>query len=407
MSASVLTEGKITPEGVQRLRDRIGLPLRSHNTFNTTSVADVVRHWAEGIGDGNPVWLDPDYGRASTLGTNLAPPSFLYTISMGVVQMGLPGVHGFQAGSDWHWLKPIPQDRGIDFVIWLDEVEEKTSRMGGKSVVTYYSTIYYDRGDEEVYAHLRSYSFRMERVASRSDDGNGKRQPTSVELASWSEEELADIEQDYLAEAPRGAEPRYWEDTHEGDELDPVHKGPLCLTDMIAYYAGGQTLPAPAHGLAVAHKQRHPHWWFRHPDNGGLEASVRVHEDVRAARAAGVPAPYDIGVQRNAWLIHLLTNWAGDDGFIVSCDAQYRAFNYFGDLHTFGGTVTGRRVEDGEHLVDVEVWGRNQRGAITIPGTAVVALPSRETGDEPASRRLATRTTLTDFVETLPVGPAL
>ena len=404
MTSSVLTSGRITPEGVQTLRDRIGLPLRSRNTFNTTSVSDVVRHWAQGVGDGNPLWMDSGYGRTSALGRNLAPPSFLYTISMGVVQMGLPGVHGFQAGSDWHWLKPIPHDRNIAFVIWLDEVVEKSSRMGGKSVVTYYSTIYYDADDDEVYAHLRSYSFRMERVASRDD---GAPRAKEVELKTWTNAELDEIERAYLAEAPRGRTPRYWEDVADGQQLEPVHKGPLCLTDMIAYYAGGQTLPAPAHGLAVQDKQRHPHWWFRHPDNGGLEASVRVHEDVRAARAAGVPAPYDIGVQRNAWLIHLLTDWAGDDGFVVSCDAEYRAFNYFGDFHTFGGTVKRKYIDAGEHLVELEVWGRSQRGEITIPGSAVVALPAREAGDRPAQRRLDSSVPLRDFIETLPVKPRL
>lgn len=407
--SSVLQPGKITPEAVQQLRDRIGVPLRSRNTFNTTSVADVVRHWADGIGDGNPLWSDRDYGRSSVLGSNIAPVSFLYTVSMGVVQMGLAGVHGFQAGSDWRCFKPIAVDRGIDFVIWLDDVVERPSRMGQRSVVTYYSTVYYDRDSRDALAYLRSYSFRIERVASRDrkEGETSSSQPTQRTLKTWSEPELEEIEQKYLAERPRGAEPRYFEDTQVGEELPPIHKGPLCLSDMISYYSGGQTLPAPAHGLAVKDRQRHPAWWFRHPESGGLEASVRVHEDVRAALAAGVPAPYDIGVQRNAWLIHLITDWMGDGGFLVSCDAEYRAFNFFGDFHTFGGKVTRCYVEDGEHRVDLEVWGRNQEGTVTIPGKATVALPSRMDDTPPAVRRASATRSVDDVLKDLPNAPTL
>lgn len=402
--SSVLTPGKITPKAVEALRERIGFPLRSRNTFNTSSVSDVVRHWAHGIGDGNPLWADRDHGSKSPLGTNIAPPSFLYSVSMGVVQMGLAGVHGFQAGSDWTFYQPIPHDRGIDFVVWLDDVVERPSRMGQRSVVTYYSTVYYDREDRQAYAYLRSYSFRIERVGSREKSSEAPEQRT---LKTWTEAELEDIEARYLAEQPRGVEPRYAEDVAVGDELPPVHKGPLCLSDMISYYSGGQTLPAPAHGLAVKDKQRHPAWWFRHPESGGLEASVRVHEDVRAALAAGVPAPYDIGVQRNAWLIHLLTDWMGDAGFLVTCDAQYRAFNFFGDFHTFGGTVTRCYQQDGEHRVDVEVWGRNQEGTVTIPGTATIALPSRVDDVSPAARRMQSSLTVDEVLRDLPNAPSI
>ena len=44
------------------------------------------------------------------------------------------------------------------------------------------------------------------------------------------------------------------------------------------------------------------------------------------------------------------------------------------------GEVTGKRIEDGRCLVDIEMRGTNQRGAVTCPGTATVALPSRDHG---------------------------
>lgn len=397
--SSTLRHGKITPEGVQAVRDKIGVPLRARNAFNTTSSFDPVKHWCEGIGDDNPLWYDLEHGASSSLGMNVAPPSYLYSVCTSWIQLGLPGVHGFHSGSDWHWVRPIPHNEPIDFTIWIDDVEEKPSQTAGKSVIIYYSTIYYDK-DENVLGRVRSYSFRQERSAER-----GASKKAALELAKWTEKDFEEIEAKYLGEKVRGSEPRFWEDVQVGDELDPVHKGPLCLSDMIAFYAGAMVVPGPAHGLAVKDRQKHPFWWFRNPDNGGLEPPVRVHESEQVAIAAGLPAPYDIGVQRNAWLIHLLTNWAGDDGFIVSADAQYRAFNFFGDFTTFGGKVERKYEQDGEHLVDVTLWGISQRGQNSIPGNATIALPSREKGTKPAVERTGRLIKLSDYVKDLPVTP--
>ena len=39
-------------------------------------------------------------------------------------------------------------------------------------------------------------------------------------------------------ERPRGAEPRWFEDVHEGDEVGPMVKGPLTVTDIVCWHAG-------------------------------------------------------------------------------------------------------------------------------------------------------------------------
>ena len=41
---------------------------------------DAVRHFAWGIGDNNPLWLQPEYARESPYQDLLAPPSFLYAL---------------------------------------------------------------------------------------------------------------------------------------------------------------------------------------------------------------------------------------------------------------------------------------------------------------------------------------
>ena len=62
--------------------------------------------------------------------------------------------------------------------------------------------------------------------------------------------------------------------------------------------------------------------------------------------------------------------------------AKLVKFNVMGDTTWCHGKVTGKRVsgktvENAEHLVEIDVWGENQRGEVTVKGDARVQLPSR------------------------------
>jgi hypothetical protein len=84
---------------------------------------------------------------------------------------------------------------------------------------------------------------------------------------------------------------------------------------------------------------------------------------------------------RETWLIHLCTDWMGDDAWLWKLDCQFRKFNYVGDTHWMRGRVTRKYLTDAERpAVDLEIWGENQRGDTTTPGHASILLPSREHG---------------------------
>ena len=54
------------------------------------------------------------------------------------------------------------------------------------------------------------------------------------------------------------------------------------------------------------------------------------------------------------------------------------------------GEVVDKRVDaDGEHVVEVSTSAVNQRGENTMPGNAVIALPTRD-GAVPAAKRART-----------------
>jgi hypothetical protein len=382
--ADVLTHGRITPEGVSKLRSMIRHELRQTFRFNTEVTRDNVRHYCWGIGDDNPLWMGLAYATATDYGAPVAPPGYLWTLHPTWVQIGLPGVHGFHSGSEWTFFRPILQGDQPKLTVWLDDVVEKKGRFGGNSVILYFRTVFSNAKDQ-VLADVLSWSFRIERHQSREKEHDPH---AGIEMKHWTEEELAPIEEAQLAELPRGAVDRIWDEVEVGQVLEPVVKGPLCLTDMIAWYTGSQPVYQPAHELALKWYRRHPMWAYRNPVLGVLEPSVRVHEDIATAQAAGLPAPYDVGIQRHQWLFHLLTNWAGDAGFVKRCRAEYRAFNFYGDVQWLSGEVTAKRVDDdGDHVVDVKVWAKNQRDELTMPGTAVIALPTRR-GQRPVHDRL-------------------
>ena len=71
--------GRITDEGVARLRARIGVP-EPHPMppYYTHADDDTFRNVAVAYGDDNPLWCDPEYGREDALGeTPIASPALV------------------------------------------------------------------------------------------------------------------------------------------------------------------------------------------------------------------------------------------------------------------------------------------------------------------------------------------
>jgi hydroxyacyl-ACP dehydratase HTD2-like protein with hotdog domain len=103
----------------------------------------------------------------------------------------------------------------------------------------------------------------------------------------------------------------------------------------------------------------------------------RIHYDKAWAR--DVEGYDDVLVQgplQAALLARAITDWVGGAGRLVAYSVQNRAVAFPGQELSFGGTVAGKRMENGTGLVDLEIAGR--RGDdVLMPGTATVALPHR------------------------------
>jgi acyl dehydratase len=83
------------------------------------------------------------------------------------------------------------------------------------------------------------------------------------------------------------------------------------------------------------------------------------------------------GPLQAALMARTVTDWMGSGGRLVSIALQNRASAFPGEELRFVGTVVGKREENGEHLVDLEVRGEKGEDTVLMPGTATVALPTR------------------------------
>lgn len=99
-----------------------------------------------------------------------------------------------------------------------------------------------------------------------------------------------------------------------------------------------------------------------------------IHYNTAYAQGAGHDDIIIHGALKSAILSQWLAEWAGGIGAVKRLETSYRGIDYAGQV-SCTGTVTGKRVEDGVGLIDLDIQFRNADGEVTTPGTATVALP--------------------------------
>jgi acyl dehydratase len=386
-------DGTITDEGVARLRARIGTaephPVPPHYTLPTT---DTFRHVAEAYGDGNPLWCDPGYAEGTRWRGPIAPPPLVGGDTLvgedevtdldddtRALLKGDPlrGVQAFDSASVREWWAPLRPLRRVARRNALVAVLDKPSEFAGRAVHEWTGQVFREV-DGPLLAAQHRLMVRTERGGARE-----RKKYDDVEPASYDDEAIDAIEAQYAAERPRGAEPRWWEDVVEGDEVGPLVKGPLTVTDMICWHVGmGMGLyGVKPLGLAAANRRRIPRF-FRRDERGIPDVMQRVHWDPEFARRSGNPTTFDYGRMRETWLVHLCTDWMGDDAWLWKLDCEFRLFNYVGDTQWLRGTVARKYLAAGRRpAVDLDIACTNQRGEVTTPGHATVLLPSHGHGE--------------------------
>jgi acyl dehydratase len=136
----------------------------------------------------------------------------------------------------------------------------------------------------------------------------------------------------------------FFDDVNEGDEA-PVVSHELTRTDLVMY-AGASGDFNPMH-----------------------------HDEVKA-KEAGLPSVFGHGMFSMGLLGRAITDYVGI-GNLRNFKVRFTKQTWPGEKLTSKIAVTGKRKEDGENLVDLDVTLTNENGEVKVAGSAVAALPSR------------------------------
>jgi acyl dehydratase len=379
----------VTDEAIERLRKRIGVPERSRRQpFNEFATIDTIRHYANGFGDDNPLWCDPDYAATSVWGEIVAPPMF--AISAGVPEPvtwteqeqeamsggdPLRGVGQYLRAERWHFAGPVRLGTRLTKrrALVKAELTEPSAFAGGhRGAVVCWRVVYSDDASPEtpLVVNEREF-FYTERDAS--PDATRRR-----ELASYDDAAIAEIDAAYERESRRGAQTRTLDEVSVSEPLETIVRGPLTVTDVMAHHVGtglgGQYGVGPLR-LGYTNRQ-HVRGFYTLNAQGVPDVVQRCHWEDAWANELGHPAAYDYGMMRMTWFSNLVTNWMGDGALMTSFEGSARKFNYLGDTQWLTGTVSGISELVGSSQVQLTLEGTNQLGEVTCRATATVVLPA-------------------------------
>jgi hypothetical protein len=325
--------------------------------FNTEVTADAVGKFALGYGDRPEPWLI----------ANVVPPTFLFTF----VSMTNPGTsesprlegwHGFWYRDSWSRTRHVhigevvqPSQRvaevalvsGPDGTPRIDRTLETTFSIDGDQVAVYRQT---------------------NRHLPASTSSARARTGTRTIPYRWAAEELQEIAERYRQTSIQRVDRA--ERLRAGHRSRELQKGPMTITEQVAWLTGAGA-PFIAASMNAWLSFSTDEQRIRSSETGLPDMADAIHWDNAVARNAGMPAGYDRGPQRAAWLAHVLTDWLGPEVLIRSLDVRIRAPNYMGDLTRVSGVV---REVLAESVVAVDLAANNQLGELTASADATVEL---------------------------------
>ena len=178
-------------------------------------------------------------------------------------------------------------------------------------------------------------------------DASSPREPEAAEEAA-PEEDLIAIRNVEPGDPPAvdWSEQRYWEDVQEGDAMPPVAIN-LTIARLVV-------------------------------EAGANRDFNQIHHNTPVSIATGAPDMYANNGFIQAWWERAVREYIGLGGrFKKTGPFRMRIFNTVGESAVTSGTVKRKWVEDGEHLVELEVQTEISRGTSVGPGPVVVSLPTR------------------------------
>lgn len=315
-----------------------------------------IRHFIQGTDDNNPLWSDR------------APPAFVFTNRY-------PMLHGAPMHA------PLASLIGGVEVVW----ENRPIRVGDRLSSEPRQKEFYEKRNKDG----RRLNFVISEVAYRNGGGDllatakgtmimatqiGLQTMMDHTIRKLTRDDLAKLEATWRSEFRRGTEPLHVNDVKVGDSIPSIVRGPLTIGDMVTWQAGvGTSYKGGSWGYLELQNKMHTAMY--NPATGFPVKYSMQHEDFNMAAGRGMPAPFDNGVMRFAWVAPLITNWIGSHGFLRRLNVLVKRPGLYGDVTTYSGKVTA--VDAAAGAVTIAISGVRQDGLETTGGEAEVILPKR------------------------------
>jgi len=338
--------------------------------WNNEVTKDAIRHFAFGICDDNPLWIDGSDAPDNPPRRKQAPPAFLISARYPVLH-GAPidvPLISLLRDLEFTWERRVFEGDQLQSSTQQEEVREVVDPSGNRRIYIDSLTTYKNSRDQ-ILAKARSTVVRMlTQGDSQIDDWS---------IHRYRPDELKQIIAAIQEEARTGSRKLCPDEFSEGTRLPEIVRGPLTIGDMVCWHSaiGPSYRPGP---LGYKDTLETPQFRVVNPMTGWPIKYMLQHEDVNLAHQRGMPAPFDNGVMRFAWVSPLITNWMGDHGFLARLHVTIHLPVFYGDTCWYSGEVTSTSEEGDSVRIRIRISGTNQRGSITTSGTADVLMPCGE-----------------------------
>ncbi|MBI2913114.1 MAG: MaoC family dehydratase N-terminal domain-containing protein [Chloroflexi bacterium] len=305
--------------------------------------AAMIRHWCEGLEDGNPLYTDEEFARKTEYGGIIAPPTMAQTFARAPFWPPVPpeaglalpfvGYESLVQRNNLVFRAPLRPGDKLRGKSRLDEISPpRTTRVGTGHFVTTTRVLVNQRGEVAsewsltVLRYPRGSPVKQETPAPQRAAATAPPAPKTVLRARNPQETIP------------------WNDVREGNELPAISKLPVTVTRLVM--------------LANATRDFYA-----------------VHHDKDYARANGARDIFVNNTGYSGFFNRCVTDWFGPLAKLRKLDFSMREMNCPGDILSGTGRVTKKHTSDqSERLVDASIVIANQRGPTTT-ATATIGLP--------------------------------
>lgn len=352
--------------------------------MNEWVTTDLIRHYADAIGDRNPLWRSQDYARGTRWGGIIAPPTFTdsivqpYPLRFDLEHTKRFGAFAFTPTAYrremCHVIRPGDRFRVVDRYLGLEEVKPTRPKPCRQFIDTVRRTLINQREETVAIIDVQNnalVNFSLDEEHPLMQSGKNRRRRLT-------DEERDAIYRGYEEERIRGADTLFWEDVVPGEKLKPLVVGPLSVWDCAAYITAISG-HAVAFDLEWERIKLNFDFAYLDPEVNAWTCSGICHFCDNKGHAPVFTGGWAVGFypQIDGLIGRAICNWMGDDGFVNRINTQVPVYPILGEVLRVKGQVTNKSTEGDQHLVDLEVHCENQDGLLLVSGSAVVRLLSR------------------------------